>query len=96
MTKGQKTMTVALARPELSTRKAGSVFGVSFGNISKARQVLEEAAPDLADQVLAGTTPLNEAYGIISDRRKEVERLATKREQLRTGTPGRLRRSCWP
>ncbi len=86
MSKGQRATAVAKAVPKEPSRKLASAHGVGHPTIQKARQVLN-ADSDLADQVLAGTISLNEAYGIISDRRKEVERLTAKREQLRTMAP---------
>ena len=64
MTKGQRAMAGVMAlSSEMTTRKTGSVVGVSRDQISRARQVLN-ADGQLADQVLAGTISLNEAYGI--------------------------------
>ncbi len=87
MTKGQRAMAgVKALSVNNSQSEVASVVGVDRSYVSQARQLLD-ADPDLADQVLAGVVPLNEAYSIVSDRRKEVERLATKREQLRTMAP---------
>jgi hypothetical protein len=69
MTKGQRAMAGVMALSvNNSQSKVASVVGVDRSYVSQARQVLD-ADTQLADQVLAGTIPLNEAYDTISDRR---------------------------
>lgn len=77
MTKGQKGMTVALARPDLSTRKAGSLVGVNFIYISRARQVLD-ADRDLADATNRRIPPRQPNRGGIQGRpeRRPTETVA--------------------
>ncbi len=87
MTKGQRAMAgVRAYGNKVANRQTARVSGVNREYVNRASRVLD-ADSDLADQVLAGAISLNEAYGIISDRRKDVERLAAKREQLRTMAP---------
>ena len=78
MTKGQRAMAGVKAGLILNIThgETANVVGVSRQYVDHAVTVAD-ADPDLADQVLAGITTLNEAYKTISDRRKEVERLAT-------------------
>ncbi len=64
MTKGQRAMTVAKIYPETSQgKKTSEDFSevASRRYINMARTVLQ-FAPDLADGVLTGATPLDEAY----------------------------------
>ncbi len=70
MTKGQRAMVVAKIYPELekggrgkkseAMKLAGS-GGFAVQRVNEARTVLQHA-PDLADNVLAGSTSLDEAY----------------------------------
>ncbi len=62
MTKGQRAMAGVLAVLNTGIDTA-RIVGTSPEYVSRARQVLD-ADTQLADQVLAGTIPLNEAYGI--------------------------------
>ena len=64
MTKGQRAMAGVMTVHSVdSTREVSKVVGIGREFISRARQVLD-ADIQLADQVLNGTIPLNEAYGI--------------------------------
>ena len=66
MTKGQRAMAVAMVYPEpIKIKRSGSVIitdpGVDPSYLSHARTVLQYA-PDLADNILAGSSSLDEAY----------------------------------
>lgn len=87
MSKGQRAMAGVWAYDGVIKQEdTARVVGVDQGYVSRARQVLD-ADPDLADQVLAGIIPLNEAHSTIQQRRKDTERLAAQREQLRSIAP---------
>ncbi len=71
MTKGQRAMTVAKIYPETEQGKQSTsvkITEVSSGYLSHARTVLQHA-PDLADNVLAGTTSLDAAYKTARERK---------------------------
>lgn len=88
LTKGQRAMAVARLYPEPVKggrgKKASVPEGFSQGKISEARTVLRWI-PELADRVLAGTTPLDEAYAEAQRLKKQADeeppRLARLREQ---------------
>ena len=66
MTKGQRAMAVAMIYPQPVRGRgnkdpAKETEKVSFSRIKVARNLLQ-SAPDLADGVLAGSVPLNDAY----------------------------------
>jgi ParB-like chromosome segregation protein Spo0J len=86
MTKGQRAMAAARVLPEVTTRDAGSVVGVSNKTVSQARQVLA-ADSDLADQVLAGTISLNDAHSTVQTRKRETDLIARQRQELRDLAP---------
>lgn len=89
MTKGQKGMTAAFVILNIAGeegRSLASIHGISEQYVSRAK-VVAEADSALADQVLAGVIPLNDAYKKIQDRKKEARRLAEQREQLRSIAP---------
>lgn len=82
MSKGQRAMAAARVFPEeTSVRQASIVVGVGYPLISKGRRVLT-ADPALADQVLAGIVPLNEAYETVQERQKATNRQAKDRATL--------------
>ena len=74
LSKGQQAMAVAKARL-LSNRSFRDV--AETANISKARVVQASAvieyASDIADSVLVGVTPLNNAYQIAQTRKKDAD-----------------------
>ncbi len=87
MTKGQRAMAGVRAYDGIIKQDdAAEVVGVDQAYVSRASQVLD-ADPDLADQVLAGTIALNEAYGTIQERRRETKRLTEQRQRLRELAP---------
>jgi hypothetical protein len=59
-------------------RQAGETSGTNFTRISQADTVLQ-FAPELADEVLSGATPLDKAY-------------ATARKQAASGTEAKMAR----
>ena len=54
-----------------SVREAGKLAGVHYSQVAYALTILEYA-PELADSVIAGATPLNEAYAD-AQKRKEAK-----------------------
>ncbi len=82
LTKGQRAMAVArLSKLEDSFKQsaAAGAAGVQESRISEARSVLRHA-PELADAVMAGTVPLNDAY-VEAKHRKEAK--ASREEQAK-------------
>ncbi len=73
MKQGQRAMVAAKIQLFLknSQPKAAKQAGVSQAQVAYAVVVLEYA-PDLADSVVAGNTPLNEAYEEAQRRKKET------------------------
>ncbi|MFB4280788.1 ParB/RepB/Spo0J family partition protein [Nonomuraea sp. MTCD27] len=75
LTKGQIAMVAAQALLKNSSQKeAASRAGVSQQYVGHAQVVLK-FAPDLADAVSAGTKPLNEAYEVARERKREKDAL---------------------
>jgi hypothetical protein len=75
LSKGQQAMAVARAgqlSTRLTSRKAGAAIKASHEYVNRAVTVLEYA-PDLADSVLLGATPLNEAYEEARHRKQEAQ-----------------------
>jgi len=86
LTKGQAAMIVAKACPVSghSSRQAAKLGNVSKGRIAQASLVLEFAG-ELADGIIAGTTPLDQAHQIALDRKaaaNTAERQMAKLEQF--------------
>lgn len=86
MTKGQIAMAVAKVYPdpEKGGRGQKSLVAKEFSGarLSQARLVLH-FAPDFADAVLAGSTPLDAAYAIARQRKVEQATTEEKMAQLR-------------
>jgi hypothetical protein len=82
-------MAAAMARRFLknrSTREVSEEINVSKSQIVYASVVLEHA-PDLADVVLAGSMPLNEAYAKAGERRANAETDQTRMGELGQNAP---------
>lgn len=88
MSKGQRAMAAAKTRLFLKNNQseAAESAGTSQAQVAYADVVLD-ADSALADQVLAGVIPLNDAYTRVKAREKEARRLAEQREQLRSIAP---------
>lgn len=78
LTKGQRAMAVARLVKN-SQQNAAAIIGVDRSQISWARSVIHNA-PELADAVMAGTMPLNEAYAEARQRKEATE---SREEQVR-------------
>ena len=74
LTKGQAAMIAAKALlvSSKTQAQAASEVGVAQQRISQARTVLEHA-PDLADAVITGAKPLDEAYRIARERKTAAQ-----------------------
>ncbi len=74
MTKGQRAMAVAKIYPDPEKGGRGKTVrlpdGLSKQRISEARTVLQYA-PDLADNVLAGSDSLDDAYKTARERKEK-------------------------
>ncbi len=82
LTKGQRAMAVArLSKLEDSFKQsaAADAAGVQESRISEARSVLRYA-PELAEAVMAGTVPLNDAY---AEAKQRKEAKASREEQAK-------------
>ena len=81
-------MAVAKARlfSNRSTREAAEVAGVSKARVVQAAIVIDYA-PDLADSVLAGATPLNDAYAEARRRKDAAESEEAKFARLQEQAP---------
>ena len=88
MTKGQQAIAVAMVYPETGVggkgkkaagTKAAESAGFSYRRLAEARTVLEHA-PDLAVNVLAGSSSLDDAYKTA----REVKRGAGARRSWRS------------
>ena len=79
LTKGQRAMAVAklLLSSNGSQAEGAQSSGVSQQRVSQANTVIRNA-PELADAVMAGTMPLNDAYAQARQRKDEKE---TRQEQ---------------
>lgn len=91
LNKGQQAMAVAMIYPEAAKLKrngSGSVLNteLSTSNVSHARTVLKWA-PDLAQGVLSGAQPLNDAYEIAHERGEEVKGTEKRLARLRADAP---------
>lgn len=85
LTKGQRAMAVAKLYPEPKQgRKDTSLKNneVSGGYVRQARTVLQWV-PELADRVLAGTTPLNDAYAEAQRLKDQADAEPKRLEKLR-------------
>lgn len=74
MTKGQRAMVAAKARPILghAIRDAARSAEVGKSGVNRAAVVLDHA-PDLADEVIGGTRSLDDAYNEARDRKRLSE-----------------------
>lgn len=81
LTKGQRAMAVARAcfETKQTVRGLSAATGVSAGRIGFASTVLQ-FAPDLADGIMAGSIPLDQAYEEARKRKTEAE---TRDEQAK-------------
>lgn len=96
LTKGQQAMAVARALlffKNRSAAEAAQAVGVSRSRVAYAVTILDHA-PDLADAVLAGDLPLNDAYEqarqaklAAEGRSAEAARLQVQMERLRAEAP---------
>ncbi len=92
LTKGQRAMAASLMnsfpRKESWGEKSRVAIdvGVSASGVSKALLVIEHA-PELADAVMAGTVPLNDAYAEAKQRKeaKESREEKTRRDEVLIG-----------
>jgi hypothetical protein len=86
LTKGQRAMAVAKLYPEPEKggrgKKASVPEGFSQGKVSEARTVLRWL-PELADLVMAGTKPLNEAYAEAQRLKEQADAEPPRLELLR-------------
>lgn len=84
LNKGQQAMAVAKARlfSNRSMRETAEIAGVSKARVVQASTVCD-FAPDLADAVLAGVTPLNDAYAEARRRKEAAETDEAKFARLR-------------
>lgn len=94
LTQGQKAMIAAKANFFLgknwgASQEVASQAGVSGSRISKASAVLDYA-PELADLVISGATPLNQAYDVAKFRKQDGEDAAKKAEREAAEVAGRM------
>ncbi|MEU6233468.1 hypothetical protein [Kitasatospora sp. NPDC047058] len=85
---GQRAMITAMARSLSRHSFASSVarHGINLTRLSIATTVLEHA-PDLAEQVRAGTLPLNAAYTAARRRKADAKALLAQHARLRRQAP---------
>ncbi len=83
-TKGQRAMAVArlLVSNNLTQEEAAETTGVLRSRLSHANTVLSHA-PELADAVMAGTVPLNDAYAEARQRKEAKESREEKASRAR-------------
>ena len=88
MKQGQRAMVAAKIRflKNHSTRIAAKISNTAQAQVAYAVMVLEYA-PDLADSVIAGNTPLNEAYEEAQKRKKELQSDEAKLAALNKHAP---------
>jgi hypothetical protein len=92
LTKGQRAMAVAKLYPEpehLRRKGSGSIKNIELASaqyISHARTVLRWL-PEIADHVLAGTTPLNEAYAEAQRLKEQADAEPLRLTRLRQHAP---------
>lgn len=80
LTKGQRAMAVArLSNLDKTQEQLSADLGVTRTRIAEAATILKHA-PELADAVMAGTMPLNEAYAEARQRKEATE---NREEQAR-------------
>jgi ParB-like chromosome segregation protein Spo0J len=88
LTAGQRAMLGAQARrfeTNRSLNEAAALVGVSKGRLAYAETILQYA-PELADPVVAGTKPIDEAYDEARKRKKSVG-IDTRMSRLREDAP---------
>src|SRR4051794_13444930 len=90
MNAGQRAMATAKARlflrNKFTQQKAADASGLSQEMISKAGVVLEYR-PDLTDDVIAGTLPLNHAYAQARERKEGKDTSEARMAILRAESP---------
>jgi len=89
LSKGQRAMIAAQAQRvtrNVSLRGTADVTGLSRERIRLGSVVLE-FAPDLTDNVVSGVMPLDEAYRIAQERKREAESDTAKLASLRNAYP---------
>jgi len=88
LTKGQVAMVAAKARlvSRQTIRETGKTVGIDRTRIGYASLVLQ-FAPDLADSVVTGLMPLDEAYRTAQERKREAESDSAKLASLRKAYP---------
>jgi ParB-like chromosome segregation protein Spo0J len=88
LTKGQRAMIAARACIETiqTVRGVAAVADVSSARVGHARTVLRYA-PDLADSVVAGTTPLDAAYKEAQSRKAASEQTEETMDRLQSDAP---------
>lgn len=88
LTKGQIAMVAARAGNLVAStnRRLAEAVSVNREYVNRASTVLHHD-PDLAEQVVAGTLSLNDAYQRVQERKQEAQRLAAERERLRSIAP---------
>ncbi len=88
LSKGQRAMAIARTaalkiKPQAELAEAA---GTTSGYVSQANAVLR-FAPDLIDSVMAGATPLNDAYKAAQDRKKAADTVEARMAQIRNEAP---------
>lgn len=88
LNKGQQAMVAARALLLCNTSQSAAAksVGVSQARVGQAKTVLDYA-PDLADSVVAGSMPLNNAYEQARARKNAAESDATKMARLQAEDP---------
>lgn len=93
LSKGQRAMAVAMMYPDAKhggDRKAGASskneLDVATGAVSEARTVLRWV-PEIAELVMAGTKPLNEAYAEAQRLKEQADAEPKRLERLRVRAP---------
>jgi hypothetical protein len=90
LSKGQRAMAVAKIYPDRTPRGQSSVSeGITYERVSSARTVLRHA-PDLADQVIAGSLSLDKAYEEARLRKGQADTYEARFQSLKP------RRPTWP
>lgn len=88
LTKGQIAMVAAKAmvNKDYSQRDTAGLVGVNQSYVMQAGTVLDFAS-DLADSVVGGTMPLNDAYKTAQQRKKDVDTYESRLAKLRGQAP---------
>lgn len=88
LSKGQRAMAVARAAVSKidSQERLAEAAGTARAYVAEAVAVLKHA-PDLADAVMAGATPLGDAYKVARDRKKAADTTEARMQQLRDEAP---------